>query len=306
MSSRKNKIFYADAAKGYTIKVLFDVLSNPLSRVTLNLTKEGIFIRRMDQAKSILFNASLYMQNFRTYICKEPKRISLNLKHLQSLIKNVKKKDVMIIFMDKSKPGKLGFAIRDGSKKSTRTETVYFTIQEETINDDPNILELEERDEEKVYEFPKVIESSDFQKIKKMSQVGKEITIKMHGSDYISFYCESGCYSDELEFGEIIDDSEEESSEESESESEEDEMYQADFKANHFSMLVKLPGLCSQMQFYAPKFKGYPLKISMPAGTGQSILGEVQVYIKDVDQIREMKERDMYSQAEGELSEDHE
>src|SRR6185436_4329771 len=49
--------------------------------------------------------------------------------------------------------------------------------------------------------------------------------------------------------------------------------------------LVKLPGLCTQMQFYAPTIKGYPLKIEVTAGQSSYILGTIQIYIKDTTQI---------------------
>ena len=353
MSSTRDKLFYADAAKGYTIKVLVDVLSGPLSRATINLTKEGILIRRADQSKVILFDSNLPRENFRSYVCRKPQRISLNLKHLQKMVRNVKKKDSMVLFIDKNNTGKLGLSIRpEGgtTRRSSRTETVYIAIQEENGPNDDSRLPEEHIDGDdtpsKVYGYPMVIEASDFQKIKKMTQVGKVITVKMQSNNYISFYCDLGeVFSTELEFGEIIDDpetdseSEEEQDDGSELESEEDEIldeeasgsaseasgsgsdeyesddevpedgsegsaseasasgsdaesegevrgwYEANFYTNIFGMLVKLPGLCSQMQFYAPKIKGYPLKLKMKAGTGHSILGDIQVYIKDIEQI---------------------
>ena len=55
-------------------------------------------------------------------------------------------------------------------------------------------------------------------------------------------------------------------------------VYEAEFNSSLFNHLVKLPGLCNQMQFYAPTEDLFPLRIRMEAG----LLGTVEVYIKDV------------------------
>lgn len=290
----KGKLFYADAAKGYTIKVLIDVLSQALNRISMTLTKEGIHIRKMNQNQVILFDTHLEREKFRKFQCKEPKKISLNLNHLQQMIRNVKKKDSMIIYIDKKEPQKLIFAIKpEGgtSRKTSRTETVSIIFQNEDTPTKEVGLPEQHKDEEgnihDVYGYPVVIESSDFQKIKKLISIGREINVKMQSHNYISFYCESGqVYSVNLEYGNVVD-SDDESDDEEESDDEKTikGWYEAKFYTSIFNLLIKLPGLCSQIQFYSPKIQGYPLKLKMSAGTGQSILGDIQVYIKDIAQI---------------------
>nr|QBK85561.1 MAG: proliferating cell nuclear antigen [Marseillevirus LCMAC101] len=325
-TTRRGKIFYADAAKGYTIKVLIDVLAGSLSRTSIRLKNKGIFIKDADAKKHMLFYISLLREKFRSYRCTKEIIFSLNLKHLQKMVRNVKKKDSMILFIEKSRPDKLGISIRPeggATRRSSRTETMYITIQKDSndILEDFRLPEVHETDENetiKVYGHPMVIEAPDFQKIKKFSSIGKEVTVKMQRSNYISFYCDSGeIYSDELSFGEIHEtldsesededsdsdyesddtsadgESEEESAtsgsedEESEDESEAEEsedipgLYQAEFFMSTFSLLVKLPGLCSQMEFYAPRVECYPLKIAMNAG----FLGDIKIFIKDIHQI---------------------
>jgi len=331
--SSKGKLFYADAAKGYTIKVMVDVLSGALPRTTFVLGREGISTRRQDDNGHILFDVVLPREKFREYKCRRPMNVSLNLKHLQKMVRNVKKKDSMVIFIDrdKKKSGKLGLSIRPeggAAQRTSRNETVYIAIQKEEIVQRLDLPEIHVADDDEkipVYGFPMVIGATDFQKIKKMTSVGKNIVVKMQGSNYISFYSDSEVFSSELEFGRIEDDPESESeddfedesegnisddeevtcgseSEESENdesdapESENDESdsegsmitpkgwYEATFYTSMINLMVKLPGLCSQMQFFAPRF-GYPLKIKMDAGTGNTTLGTIQVYIKDMDMI---------------------
>jgi hypothetical protein len=60
------------------------------------------------------------------------------------------------------------------------------------------------------------------------------------------------------------------------------EIYKKEFDAELFSSLVKLPGLCTQMEFYAPKVAHFPLKMTMTASSG---LTEISVFIKDKEQV---------------------
>ncbi len=59
-------------------------------------------------------------------------------------------------------------------------------------------------------------------------------------------------------------------------------VYEKDFTMTLFVPLVKLPGLTTQMEFYAPKIDHFPLKISMSATSG---LGNITVFVKDQSQI---------------------
>ncbi|HMP28084.1 MAG TPA: hypothetical protein PKD85_00705 [Saprospiraceae bacterium] len=64
------------------------------------------------------------------------------------------------------------------------------------------------------------------------------------------------------------------------------EHFKRQYYSTTISKLVKIPGLCAQMQFYAPDIEGYPLRIEANAGQGSIMLGTLQVYIKDTKQIR--------------------
>lgn len=315
MVSPKNTVFYAVASKGYTLKVLIDVLSGVVSRTTVFLSEDGIRIRKMNQNKMILFDCFLEREKFRSYHCKKSKRISLNLVHLQRIIKNVKKKDSMTLFIAKKGPDdpenseKLGLIIRPegSSSKQSRTETNFIVVKDESDpskNTTPSLPEYHQDGEENipVYEYPVVIDSSDFQKIKKLTSIGKTILVNIQSHNYISFYCDSGdIYSSMLEYGMKMEESDSESDEDDESDDEDSSpkgWYEASFYTSIFNLLIKLPGLCSQIQFYSPKIPGYPLKLKMNAGTGQSILGDIQIYIKDIDQI---KAEEDYSQSQEDI-----
>lgn len=322
--SSKGKLFYCEISKGYIIKVIVDSLTGPLQRGYFIIDNNGIRLRQQDTGNTVLYDIDLPRKNLKGYVCKKPLVISVNLKHLQGQLKNVKKKDALILFINSSNGaqsiGKFSVSIRpDGSKKGTRTETNSIVYQEETNY----VLEPLPPGG---YSYPMVIDATDFQKIKRLTQIGKTINVIMQGDNYLSFKCDQGVVLDsELEFGEFqsrdtnkdicktcgenIYDScwctcEKcneylcdcycecsacgeylvECSCENEGNKVTD-IFTADYYSNILSKLVKLPGLCTQMQFYAPHVEGYPLKIEANAGQTNYTLGTIQVYVKDAFQI---------------------
>nr|QBK86650.1 MAG: proliferating cell nuclear antigen [Marseillevirus LCMAC102] len=288
-NTTNDKVFYAEASKGYTFKVMIDSLAVAMPRTSFRIEKKGFYHRATDQSSHILFDVNFARENFRPYVCHEEIVFSLNLKHLQKMVRNVKKKDSIILFINTKDPDKLGLAIRPSGSTSghnSRLETVFITItrnnQPERLLALPETFTNENGDDVKVYGHAMVIDATDFQKIKKMTTVGKTVSVEMQKGNYISFYSDNGqLYSSKLEFGEIQENPESESEEEEDSENEIKGWYAADFHMSIFILLMKLPGLCSQMQFYSPKVERYPLKIKMHAGN----LGSITVYIKDTTQI---------------------
>lgn len=281
-----DKLFYAEAPKGYVTKVIIDVLSSPLPRGIFTFNKKGIFLRQHDPANTVLFDVELPRENFRTYKCSRPLTLSFNLKHTQKLLRNVKKKDSITLFIDKGED-KLGIMVRpDGAGRvKSRFETNRVVFQEEK-NHEP--LDLPDGG----YKYPIVIDAADFQKIKRLINVGKIITVKMQDDNYLSFRSDAGdVYDSELGFGELQSECDEGDTEQYDEAGEDDDepktgrIYEEKFFATLFNMLVKLPGLCTHMQFYAPTTDHFPLRIKMNAGQGGTTQGTFQVYIKDQNQI---------------------
>ena len=295
-----DKVFHLEATKGYIFKIIIDVLSNSVPRCIFVLNKSGILLRQPDSGLTVLFNIDLPRENFKKFKCLKQKVISFNTKHVQKLLKNVKKKDSVSLFINKGNLGNLGITIRpEGAKRTSRFETNYVVYQEEKNYE---LLELPPGK----YKYPVVIDSMDYQKLKRLANNSKVINVKMQKDNYLSFKCDLGnVCSSELGFGKLLnmeeeedeeeeDEEEDEEKEDNEGEAEEDdetkekndkELYEAQFYASILNSLVKLPGLCSQMQFYSPSIPHYPLKIKMNAGQAGVTLGYVEVYIKDVHQI---------------------
>ena len=288
--NRRDCIFYGEVVKGYIIKTLVDVLVGSFNRTPFSITKKGIYIRDCDKNRSILFNIELNREKFIKYKCEQDIFFSANVKHIQRLIRNLKKKDSLILGIRKKTPEILCIMIcpaRKSANTNYRSETADIRIQEESNPSPPDLPDSQ------VYKFPYVIDASEFQKVKRISSVAKIIKVIIQGDNYLGFICDKEIYSTALHFGDppslddggssSSDDSEPESSCDSESFKSEDSLsspflYQGEFNSSLFNHLVKLPGLCTQMQFYAPTEDLFPLRIRMEAG----LLGTVEVYIKDI------------------------
>lgn len=311
-STTKGKLFFAEAEKGYVLKVLFDSLAAGLSRTSFVVRKDGIYVRDNNESNSILYDVFLPRERFKPYICRKEIIFSINLKHLQKMVKNIKKKDSVILFVERRNPSVLCISIKpSGSvadKYNAKRETVTITITIEEENEPvvlPEIYVDEEGYERDAYGFPMVISAPEFQKLKKASTIGNQVHICMQKNNYISFGADSGSlYGTSTEFGEIVDrpemtDEEDEieesgssedeesgsSEEEDEIDSEDDEeiigWYEATFSMTLFSILLKLPGLGMKIQFYSPKVDKYPLRVSMQVGD----LGDITIYVKDSAQV---------------------
>jgi hypothetical protein len=347
----KNKLFYAEAAKGYILKVMVDSLTGPLQRVYINLDEEGFKIRQSDSGNTILYDINLPRKNFKGFRCVRKITISVNLKHMQGLLRNVKKKDSIAMYIDPTKLGKFFIMIRpEGARKNVRFETNSIVYQEEK---DFKLEDLPDGG----YKYPMVIEATDFQKIKRLTTIGKVIGVVIQNNNYLSFKCDAGVVFDsELGFGELLEDPFDEEDQQQSSvkvqkcskcscgkspkncwcecdvcgeylcdcectckkckeylcdcvcvydrdkveDHTEDKpdggydslddgeipgLFEAQYYSSILTKLVKLPGLCTQMQFYAPTIPRYPLRIEVNAGQGGFTLGTIQVFIKDVEQI---------------------
>jgi hypothetical protein len=208
-------------------------------------------------------------------------------------IKNVKRKNPIILYIKRKNPNELGITIlppeTSGSSKNFESENTKVVItrmkdfedmngaetdQDCGLTSLPEIYLDEDGNEQPVFGFPKVIASTNFQRIKNAwssskSVVTRCIHIKIQGSSYISFKSDSSLLNSKVNFGRL------------EEETEDNKIYKGVFSKDLFSPLTKLQSMGKQIQFYAPLCEGFPLKIA----TRGDIMGTITVYIKDNNQI---------------------
>ena len=252
-------MFKAKTNEGYLFKVITELLLQNIKTCCWELGDEGISLRMTDNLKKILLDIKLDANNFQIYKFKyqSKKMIGLNLTHLHKMLKSIKKKDTVEIFINDDNDNNFGIKIIP--KDNTRITTSYIKIQNiQNIN-----VQLDQE-----YRKPIIILSNDYQKmIKDMITIGNQIEITST-EHTINFNCiADGVYSREVMFGTPEED-------------EDDTIkYKDTFYADQLNKLIKLSGLGQKLHIYTEKDK--PLFISCNIGT----IGNIHIYIKSISQI---------------------
>lgn len=250
-------IFKCKSNEAYCIKILAELLSNNIKTGCFVLDDTGIYMRMMDHHRSILIDLSLNANNFQVYKFNSKKiYLGINMNHFHKMLKSIKKKDSIELFIDENAPNDLGIKVIP--KENNRVTTSYIKIQN-VQNLDINIPTG--------YSKPIIVSSSEYQKlVKEMSSIGN--TLKVLSKNYsIEFSCNAGgILKRTVQFGEIDEDEDKDATE-----------YEQEFVTDQLCRITKLSGLSTNMQI----FPGKPLLFTSSVGS----LGKISIYIKSKEQI---------------------
>jgi proliferating cell nuclear antigen len=262
-------IFKAKTHCAYTIKILAELLQNNLKTACFEVDSEGIELCMMDHHRVILIKVSLERENFNLYKFKpkEKQFLGINLNHFHKMLKSIKKKDSMQLFIDDESPTDLGIKVIP--KENNRVTTSFVKIL------GIQTLDIDIPDG---YDRPIIVPSSDYQKMcKDMAHIGNSINI-VAKNFHIKFRCNAGgVMKRHVEFGEMGD---------SDDDSDDDEKcteYDQHFDTEQLSRITKMAGLGTNMQIY-PK-TGLPLLFRSAVGS----LGKISIYVKSKDLIEKEK-----------------
>lgn len=261
-------IFKAKTHCAYTIKILAELLQNNIKTACFEIDESGIKLSMMDHRETILIQLSLESENFTLYKfrLKEKKFLGINLNHFHRMLKSIKKKDSMQLFINDDHPNDLGIKVIP--KENNRITTSFVKIQEKQ-----NIsIEVPTG-----YGKPVIVPSAEYQKMcKDMAHIGNVIHVTSKNF-HIKFICNAGgVMKRHVEFGEMGDSDEED-------EDEKVVEYNDDFDTEQLSRITKMAGLASNMQIYPKRKK--PLLFKSAVGS----LGKISIYIKSKDQIEKDK-----------------
>jgi proliferating cell nuclear antigen PCNA len=275
-ANSSRKLFQAKTFDAYYLKILVELLTNNLKTAHFEINEKGIRLCQMDGHRRIFINLNLLAENFRIYKLRTEKLyIGLTLTHLHKILKSIKKKDTLCLYIEENDPGQL--FIQVFPKENGRKTTSSITVQSVQNLD----LEIPEAPGK-----PIILTSSEFQKLVKDLGSIKGNVINIEARNFhIAFKCnEAGLLSRKVEFGEQDDDS---------SSDGEGDSYVRTFENNQLSAITKIAGLDTQMKI----FPGDPMLFK--SGIGR--LGEISIYIKSQEQLKE--ESEMISPGEQEAGE---
>lgn len=254
-------IFKAKTNCAFTIKILAELLQNNIKTACFEVDRDGIKLSMMDDHSSVLIKLSMNSDNFSVYKFKPSNKLYLgiNLNHFHRMLKSIKKKDSIQLFINDDNPSDLGIKVIP--KENNRITTSFIKIQEKqnTIFEAPT-----------GYDKPVIVSSTEYQKMcKDMSHIGNTIHVTSKNF-HIKFICDAGgVIKRHVEFGEL-----ENSDEDDDDDEDHIEEYNDDFNTEQLSKITKMSGLSSNIQIY-PK-KGKPLLFKSGIGS----LGYIYIYIK--------------------------
>ena len=152
-------IFKAKTSEGHTIKTLAELLQHTVKTACFVVDSESITLRMVDSHRRILMDLNLASTNFQQYKFENDGQtlfMGLNLNHFHKMLKSIKKKDSIILYVDAEHPDEL--AIQVIPKENNRITTSTIKIQQIQHLD----IELPEG-----YYRPIIIPSNEYQKMVK-------------------------------------------------------------------------------------------------------------------------------------------
>jgi len=194
MSDKSKYLLQLKTTDGFALKILSEFFSSCLHRCIFEINSKGLCLNSVDSKEHRLLSMVLRQEKFIIFYNKNPFAFDINSGHLYKIIKTIKKKDNVMLFVLKDKPNKLGITISSSSNSDESNESTSFI---EISNSSPsNIMIPENKDEYRL-----TCTGKDFQKLKSLASISNVMNIKAY--DYnIVFYCDGEVVSKKIRIGE--------------------------------------------------------------------------------------------------------
>ena len=265
-------LFKAKTKEGYILKIVSDLLQNNIKTACIKIDKDGIYLTQMDNYRTILIHFKLNSENFCVYKFKSEKKLilGLNLIHLYRMLKNIKKKDSVELFIDSKNTSELGIKVIP--KENNRVTTSFIKIQD---------IQLIDIDIPDGYSNSIIVSSSEFQKMSKdICSISDNVTITSKKFQ-IRFNCDDNVVLKRyIDFGEC-ENSDDDDNKDDSSLSDSKILYDQNFKTETLYKICKVSGLSDNLQIFTKK----DLPILFKSYIGN--LGKIYIFIKSLNQIKD-------------------
>ena len=249
--------FTAKTTDGHIFKILSELLQTNMKQTYLEISQDGIKMKVMDN--KVLFDLTLEADNFGTYIFngKAPVNIGINLKHLYKMLKSMKKKDSIELYIVDENMENLGIKVIP--RENNRISNSFIRIHTHQTID---------MDIPSGYKRPVIVSSSDFQKmIKDLRSISTHVAFKAYEFG-ISFSCNiDNVYSKDIAFGECKEG--------------ETERMDEEFDINQLLGIIKIAGLTKNIQIFSKP--DFPILFKTLVGS----LGTLSIFVKSENMISE-------------------
>jgi hypothetical protein len=269
-SETVNYIFRAKTKEqdAFVIKILSELLSNIVTWAPFTVNENGISLNQRDERNEQWIEIFLNKANFHVFKCAKPIHFLVNSSTFHKMIKTIKKKDTITIFITEDDPLRLGITVEQNAEKNKMTTYIkisYNRPEDITLGTD-NINQ---------YGNPLIISSKEFQKMKILQPISQEIKLICNNSQ-LKFFCDAG----ELVCRELVINTEEHDEGENLPNN-----YEQTYTTEFITQLTKCAGQSGNTVHIFIQ-RDLPLKIKMRAGN----LGDLIIYIKSKEMIELEKE----------------
>ena len=264
MTEPVNYLFRAKTKESdaFVIKVLGELISNVVKWAPFTVNEKGISLNQRDERNEQWIEVFLNKENFHVFKCDQPINFLVNSMTFYKMLKTIKKKDTINIFITADDPLRLGITVEQATEKNKVTTYIKISYNR------PEDIQL--GNELLSYSKPLIISSKEFQKMKILHAISKEIKLFSNNGE-LKFLCDAGeIYSREL----IIN---------TEDVDETDSLpnnYEQTYNTNCITQLTKCAGQSGNTVHLFIQ-RELPLKIRMRAGN----LGEMIIYIKSKEML---------------------
>lgn len=262
-SEQVNYIFRAKTkeADAFVIKILGELLSYIVKWAPFTINEKGIMLNQRDPRNEQLVEIFLNRENFHVFKCPQTISFLVNSQTFYKMLKTIKKKDTITIFITEDEPLKLGITVEQASEKNKVTTFIKISYNR------PEDIQLGTATN---YETPLIISSKEFQKMKNLHSISKEIKLTCnHGQ--LKFSGDGGeIYSREL----VINTEENDEGEHLPNN------YEQTYNTHCITQLTKCAGQSGNTVHMFIQ-RDMPLKIRMRAGN----LGDLVIYIKSKEML---------------------
>ncbi|NDE15318.1 hypothetical protein EBZ80_10350 [bacterium] len=262
-----NHLFRCKTTDAYIFKILTELLHNVIKTACFRIDAKKISLRMMDSNRRTLIDLTLHAKDFSFFYFSEAieggvLNVGLNMNHFYKMLKSIKKRDVLVLFIEEKNALDMGIQIIP--KDHNRLTISYVKIQ--------NIQNLDITIPE-CYEHSVLISSSEFSKMCK-DMFNMSNTIQIVAKKYtVGFLCNVGSiYSTNV----ILGDTEAQRLVENDADE-----FSEDFDTEQLSRILKIAGLHMNLNIHCKN--NMPLLITSKIG----IIGEIRVYIKSKKQLND-------------------
>ena len=271
MSTEEKKeveyIFKAKTKEAFVIKILGELLSNTIKFAPIKITEKGLYLVQADNNTEILIDLFLQKENFTSFKIVKPLTFMVNSGHFHKMLRNIKKKDTITMYITEDDPNKLGICIEKTDENNKTTTTIRIN------NNRPEQFNLPEG-----YDNPVIMSVKEFQQIKSLHNISRTVTVTSRPG-YIRFFCDGG----ELWTRDVVHNDNNEEDLESTI-----EFIVQNYNTHYLTGLTKCAGANHSGNIQVFISPNLPLKIKMRAGN----LGEIVIFIKSREMIEWEEDED--------------